>query len=119
MAYNDFIPIGDTQSELEKEILDIIEVNSFSKNILAAYKARRIANKLSKEKYRKANYKEYVEMLMVKYFPNELAKSKLGTKYARWKHLVISLFFLIPFSVPVLLLIVLPTRKKLKELYQN
>jgi hypothetical protein len=68
-------------SALDKEILDIIEVNSYSKNILAAYKGRKLANKICKEEYGKMNYREYVEMLMVKHFPKEHEKSELGAKY--------------------------------------
>jgi uncharacterized membrane protein YqjE len=69
-------------SALNEEILDIIKINSYSKELLAAYKARKIANRISREKYGKPNYKEYVEMLMVKHFPRELEKARLGAKYA-------------------------------------
>jgi len=80
MAQNDFLPIEGEQPILEKEILDIIEVNSYSKNILAAYKGKIVANKISKEKYGKKNYKEYVEMLMITKFPNEHKKMQLSKK---------------------------------------
>jgi hypothetical protein len=63
-------------SALDKEILDIIKINSYSKELLAAYKARKIVNRISREKYGKPNYKEYVEMLMVKHFPKELEKAR-------------------------------------------
>jgi hypothetical protein len=116
---------ADTQnndrSALDKELLDIIEVNSYSKKLLAAYRARKIANKIAKEKYRKQNYKEYVEMLMVKHFPKELEKSQLGEKYYFWRWFtiiiaVIPYFFLIP-SIIFLWTVVIPVYKKLKESY--
>jgi ABC-type sugar transport system permease subunit len=105
------------QSTLDKELLDIIEVNSFSKNILAAYKARKIANKISKEKYGKKNYKEYVEMLMVKFFPKELDKARLGKKYRAWRNTTIWICLIVPFSLTFLFIVVMPLRRKLKELY--
>jgi ABC-type sugar transport system permease subunit len=85
--------------KLDKEILDIIEINSFSKKMLAAYKARKIANKLCLQDYGKANYKEYVEMLMHKHFPNEYKKSVAGAKIVQWLTLwfpiiIVALFFL-------------------------
>ncbi|GHV11020.1 hypothetical protein FACS1894162_6050 [Bacteroidia bacterium] len=82
-------PLKSNLSALDKEILNIIEVNSFSKNLLAAYKARKIANKISKKKYGKENYKEYVEMLMIKYFPQELEKAIKGAKYIQWRNFLI------------------------------
>ena len=145
MAYNDFIPITDEQSKLEKEVLDIIEVNSYSKNILAAYNARKIANNVCKEQYGKANYKEYVEMLMLKYFPEEHEKSELGKQFIFWLYLTISfvtvaviswlwwvadnryysffykIFCLLLYLIPSALLfwfVFFKTYKKLKALYQ-
>ncbi len=106
---------------LEKELLDIIEVNSYSKKLLAAHKARKIANKISKEKYGKQNYKEYVEMLMVKHFPKELEKAQLGGKYLFWLWFSIILTiassgFGIPISALLIWEIVVPTYKQIKEL---
>jgi predicted amidophosphoribosyltransferase len=104
----------DLRSALDKEILDIIEINSFSKNLLAAYKARKIANKISQEKYGKKNYKEYVEMLMAKHFSKELEKAILGAKYARCRN---SLFFILPvvFIFPIILLV--KYRRKFNEIH--
>jgi len=118
MAQNDFLPTVGEQPMLEKEILDIIEVNSFSKNIFAAYNARGIANKISKGKYGQANYKEYVEMLMVKYYPQELVKAIKGAEYIKWRNF---LFYSFPINILFLWTIwtiIIPKRKELKKLYQ-
>jgi hypothetical protein len=99
---------------LDKELLEIIEVNSYSKKILSAYKARKYATEICKKKYRKKNYKEYVEMLMVKYFPDEHKKSELGKRYVRWRNFLI-------LCLPVLgwiILPILPIRRKLKKMYK-
>ncbi|MDR1182634.1 MAG: hypothetical protein LBL13_11710 [Bacteroidales bacterium] len=135
MAYNDFLPIENEHNELEKELLDIFEVNSYSKNIFAAYKARILTNKICKEKYGKGNYKEYAEMLMLKHFPNEHKKARLGARYLYG--LCFSVLFAIIFImcfysrnfklfglfgilIPALLIwkFVFPAYKQLKELYQ-
>jgi len=112
---------NNTLSALDKELLHIIEVNSYSKKILAAYRGRKLANKICKEKYGKTNYKEYVEMLMVKYFPNEHAKSELGKKYVLWIWistilLLITFGFGLPISALILWDFVIPTYKELKEM---
>jgi hypothetical protein len=111
------------RSVLDKELLEIIEVNSYSKNILAAYKARRIANRICKKKSGKPNYKEYVEMLMVRNFPQELEKARLGEKYLFWLWFIIIIaiiphFFLVP-SIILLLTVVIPTYKKIKEIQND
>jgi hypothetical protein len=85
-------------SALDKEILDIIKVNSYSKKLLAAYKARKIANRICKAKYGKPNYKEYVEMLMVKHFPKELEKARFIGKS--------TLLFLLIIPPPIILAII-------------
>jgi hypothetical protein len=132
MAYNDFIPIEDENknSALEKELLDIFAVNSYSKNIFAAFKARRYANNFCKEKYRKANYKEYVEMLMVKNYPQELEKARLAGKFIFWLCLSVILVIIPPYYSPIILLIrmsisavliwkfVVPIYQKLEKMYQ-
>jgi hypothetical protein len=110
---------ANVRSALDKEILDIAEVNSFSKSILAAYKARKIANEISKEKYGKENYKEYVEMLMVKHFPKELEKARLGKKYLLWLWIsvVLAVFgFGIPVSAILIWKLVIPAYKELKKM---
>jgi hypothetical protein len=114
---------NDNYSALDKELLDIIEINSYSKKLLAAYKARKIANKISRQKYGKPNYKEYVEMLMIKHFPKEYEKAQLGGKYLFWLWFIIiiaiiSYFFLVP-SIILLLTVVIPTYKKLKNISNN
>jgi hypothetical protein len=118
----------DVHSALDREILNIIEVNSFSKSIFAAYKAQKIANKISKENYGKENYKKYVEMLMVKHFPKELEKVRLGRKCLLWfwisiAFVMVSFWFgilvlIISFSVSALIIwkLVIPAYKKLKEI---
>ncbi len=104
----------DVNTPLAKEILEIIEVNSYSQKLLAAYRARKYANKVSKKKYGRKNYKEYVEMLMVKNYPKELEKAVVGKKYARCRR---SLFFIVPavFVFPAVLMV--KYRKQLKRLY--
>lgn len=111
MAQNDFLPISDENKNfaLEKEILDIVEVNSFSKNILAAYKVSKIANKVSKQQYGYSNYKEYVEMIMIKNFPIKLEKVLLGSKYYCYHK---SLFFVFP------IIFCIKYCKKLNKLYE-
>ncbi|MDR3286764.1 MAG: hypothetical protein LBT27_04920 [Prevotellaceae bacterium] len=131
MAYNDFIPIEEENKNLalEKELLDIFAVNSYSKNIFAAFKARIYANKLCKAKYRKANYKEYVEMLMVKNYPQELEKARLGAKFLFWLCLSVILVIIPPYFIVIILIrilvstiliweIVVPVYQKLEKLYQ-
>jgi uncharacterized Zn finger protein (UPF0148 family) len=73
-------PVFTAQNELDKDIYDLIEVNSHSKNIFAAYRARKAARKVSKAAG-KINYKEYVEKLQLQYFPEEHPKSVYGAKY--------------------------------------
>jgi hypothetical protein len=112
--------LNSERSALDKELLDIIEVNSYSKEILAACKARKIANKISKQKYGKQNYKEYVEMLMVKHFPKELEKARLGGKYLFWLWFsiiltLISFGFGIPISAVLVWFLVIPAYKSIKK----
>jgi hypothetical protein len=112
------------RSALDKELLDIIEVNSFSKELLAAYKGRMLANRICKKKYDKPNYKEYVEMLMVKYFPKELEKAQQGGKCLCWLYFsiglaVITCGFGIPISAIIIWKLVIPAYNKLKEMYKT
>lgn len=109
------------RSALDKEILDVIEVNSYSKKILAANNGRKLANKICKEKYGKPNYKEYVEMLMVKHFPKELEKAQQGRKYLFWLwfsiiFVIVSFGFGVPVSAIIIWKLVIPAYKKIKEI---
>jgi hypothetical protein len=104
-----------SHSELERELLEIVEVNSYSKKILAAYRGRKLANKICKKKYGKANYKEYVEMLMVKHFPKEHEKSELGAKYIVWRNFLIYCFPINIFFIWAIWTILIPVRRNLKN----
>lgn len=108
-------------SMIDNDILDIIEQNSYSKRILAAYEGRKYANQICKKHFGKAkkNYKEYVEMLMAINYPKELEKANLGKKYSIWLYISIGLsltLYGVVFSLLILFLILMPIRKQLKEL---
>lgn len=111
----------DATDDIDSKILDIISQNSFSKRPLAAYEARRYANQLCRNHFGKSkkNYKEYVEMLIVKNYPKELEKSNLGGKYVLWLYVAIGLticgigFIVSPFIIRKILI---PTYTQLKTM---
>lgn len=108
-------------SEIDRNLLSIIKENSYSKRVLAAYEGRQYANSIAKSSFgnAKKNYKEYVEMLMKQNYPQELEKSILGKKYLIWLWVAIilglTLYGLI-FTFPIIVWILIPTRKKLKSM---
>ena len=83
--------------EMEPILLNIIEVGSHKKNILAAYKAQRKCFKISK-KTRAVDYKEYIERLQLDHYPKEFEKSELGRRIVIliWVAAIGSIVFLIP-----------------------
>jgi hypothetical protein len=66
---------------MDKDILDTLNVSSYSHRILAAYQARELAYDICKSQYGKPNYKDYVEMLMRRDCPKEWEKAEVGRKY--------------------------------------
>lgn len=109
-------------TDIDTRILEIIEQNSYSKRILAAYEARKYANSLCKNWFGKSkkNYKEYVEMLIVQHYPKELDKANLGRKYLFWLWLSIALCFIggIGFVISPFIIwkIIIPTYRQLKSM---
>lgn len=102
---------------IDERILAVIKENSYSKRPLAAYEARKYANKICKDTFgqSKKNYKEYVEMLMAIHYPKELEKAILGKKYFLW--LRFSVFFsIVAIGIPFVFLKTIPLYKKLKSM---
>lgn len=110
-----------TTDDIDGKILDIISQNSFSKRPLAAYEARKYANQICRKHFGKTkkNYREYVEMLIIKNYPKELEKSNLGKRYISWLYTSIILticgigFVISPF---IIWKILVPTYNQLKTL---
>lgn len=110
-----------TSYDIDSKILDIILENSFSKRPLAAYEARKYANQICRKHFGKTkkNYREYVEMLIVKNYPKELEKSNLGKRYISWLYTSVVMticgigFVVSPF---IIWKILVPTYKQLKTL---
>lgn len=115
-----------SHSAIEDEIIEIVRKHSRSKRILAAYKGRKFARKICRVyfgKYlKKAQKKNYVEMLIKTYYPEELEKANFGKQYLKW--LSISILLCIPFGIGFLIspfIIwkkVVPTYKQLKAMYK-
>ena len=109
--------------DIDGKILDIISQNSFSKRPLAAYEARKYANQVCRDYFGKTkkNYREYVEMLIVKNYPNELEKSNLGKRFVIWMYITIILS-IISFGIGLIAApfiiwkILVPTYKQLKTM---
>lgn len=110
-----------TSYDIDSKILDIISQNSFSKRPMAAYEARKYANQICRKHFGKTkkNYREYVEMLIVKNYPKELEKSNLGKRYISWLYTSIIMticgigFVVSPF---IIWKILVPTYKQLTTL---
>lgn len=102
---------------IDERVLAIIKENSYSKRVLAAYEARRYANRICRKQFGKTkrNYKEYVEMLMAINYPKELEKSILGKNYLIWLCLSVA-FSLVLIGVPLVFLKTIPLYKKLKSM---
>lgn len=110
-------------NDIDGNILDIISQNSFSKRPLAAYEARKYANQICRNHFGKTkkNYREYVEMLIVKNYPKELEKSNLGKRFILWIYITIILSIIscgiglitVPF---IIWKILVPSYKQLKTL---
>lgn len=108
----DFIVIDDgtivrdsnsNRSSMDKEILETLEVSSYSHKVLAAYKARNIAYRICKAKYGKSNYEDYVEMLMRLNCPIEWEKAEIGRKRRITTRLLIFMPWFFMFFVPILI----------------
>ena len=66
-------------SSVDNTLLNIIEVASHHPSCFAAYKARKKCYKLCKKHaYHLDDYKEYVQNLQLRNFPNEYQKSIMG-----------------------------------------
>lgn len=90
-------------TNMDKDILDTIEVSSYSHRVLASYEARNLAYEICKEQYGKANYKDYVEMLMRKNCPVEYEKAEIGKNYKLMTRLLIYMPFFFIFIIPYML----------------
>lgn len=62
-------------------LLNIMRVGANKSSLLAAYKARRKCYKIVKESTERADYKEYVEGIMLDNYPNEFKKAELGKPF--------------------------------------
>ena len=89
---------------MDKEILETIEVSSYSHRVLAAYEARNLAYEVCKSHYEKANYKDYVEMLMRKNCPIEYEKAEIGKKYRLLTRLLTYTPFFFMFYIPFMIM---------------
>lgn len=90
---------------MDKEILETIEVSSYSHRVLAAYEARNLAYEVCKSHYEKANYKDYVEMLMRKNCPIEYEKAEIGEKYRLLTRLLTYTPFFFMFYIPFMIML--------------
>lgn len=97
---------------MDKEILETIEVSSYSHRMLAAYEARNLAYEVSKSQYGKANYKDYVEMLIRKNCPIEYEKAEIGKRYRLLTRLLTYTPFFFMFYIPFMIML----RRKHKSL---
>lgn len=75
--------------ELDTAMLNIIRVGANKDDILAAYKARKKCYQLCKERAKRPDYKEYVEILQLDNFPNELKKADYGKQYVNFRRWLI------------------------------
>ena len=97
---------------MDKEILETLDVSSYSHKVLAAYKARNIAFEMCKAQYKKSNYEDYVEKLMLINCPIEWEKAEIGRKYRITTRLLMYMPWFFMFFVPILLSL----KKKHKKL---
>jgi len=89
--------------KMNQEILEVLTVGSSSHRILAAYDAREIAYQICKLQYGHKNYKDYIEMIMRKYCPNEYEKAKIGKKYKITTRFLIFMPWFFMFLVPIMI----------------
>ncbi len=97
---------------MDKEILETLDVSSYSHKVLAAYNARNIAYEICKGQYKKSNYEDYVEKLMLINCPIEWEKAEIGRKYRITTRLLMYMPWFFMFFVPILLSL----KKKHKKL---
>lgn len=90
---------------MNKEILDIVEVSSYSHKVLAAYRARNIAYEICKEQYGKLNYEDYVEGLMRQKCPIEYEKAEIGKKYWLMSRCLMYMPFFFMFIIPIMIML--------------
>jgi hypothetical protein len=105
-----FRGINSDRERMNKEILEVIEVGSFSHRVLAAYQARKAAYKICKAQYGKTNYRDYVEMLMRGKYPMEYEKAEIGKKIVRLLCMmgIIGILVFLILSFPFFVILVLP-----------
>lgn len=89
--------------DLNRDLLEVLAVGSASQRILAAYDAREIAYEICKSRYGRKNYKDYVEMVMRKYCPNEYEKAKIGKRYKVTTRFLIFMPWFFMFLVPIMI----------------
>ena len=105
----------DTKSimlSMDKEILETLDVSSYSHKVLAAYKARNIAFEMCKAQYKKSNYEDYVEKLMRINCPIEWEKAEIGRKY----RITTRLLMFMPWFFMIFVPIMVSLKKKHKRL---
>lgn len=113
---NDGTIVLDTDKEqLNKEILEVIEISSYSHKILAAYKAREIAYDICKTQYDKPNYMDYVEMIMRLNRPVEYKKAEIGRKYKLTSRLLVFMPWFFMIFIPIMIVLKRKHKKLLKK----
>ena len=83
--------IEQSSNELDTAMLNIIRLGASKDDILAAYNARKKCYKLCKKYAKRPYYKEYVQILQLDNFPNELKKADYGTQYVIRRNVWLSL----------------------------
>lgn len=101
-------------ANMDKEILETLDVSSYSHRVLAAYEARNLAYDICKSQSGKENYKDYVEMLMRKNCPLEWDKEEIGKIYKVLTRLLIYMPFFFMFIVPMMVYLKKKHRKLCK-----
>ena len=102
-------------NDLNVTILNIIRLGANSEKILAAYKARKKCYSICRRSTKRSDFKEYVNVLLLDNYPNELKKAELGKTYLR------QLWFLLGIIVGpvVFLLMILIMYVRMKEIAEK
>lgn len=86
--------IEQSSNELDTAMLNIIRLGASKDDILAAYNARKKCYKLCKKYAKRPYYKEYVQILQLDNFPNELKKADYGKQYVIRRNVWLSLLII-------------------------
>ena len=88
---------------IDRGIIETLKISSYSRRVLAAYEAMRLAYDACESQYGKDNYKDYIKLLIKRDCPIEYEKAEVGRRYRRWVRLQFSMpwffFIFVPFII--------------------